>query len=344
MNIPEMTGRERVMAALEGKPFDVYPAASITSIATIDAMERGRAFLPEAHTDGVKMADLAAVAHDFYGFDSVAPYFSIHLEAASLGCPVNWADRFSIPYVTKPPLHSLDEIDIPKDIMNRPLLRQLLKACKILKKRYDGTVAVIGKVVGPWTMAFHLRGVENLLIDAILEPAKTRNALEMLSNVSMQFAMAQFEAGADACVWADHVTSDLVSAQVYRDIVYPVHCKAAKALEPYGPLILHVCGNVEDRFDLFAKAGFSCFHMDSRNEIAAIAQAAKNRIQLAGCINNPFTLSTGTAERVHAEVDYNIQCGISLISPECAIPTSVTAENLRELARAAHSHRYLSPI
>jgi len=339
-----MTGKERVLAALAGTPFDVYPAASITSVATIDAMKYTKAFFPEAHTDGAKMADLAAVAHDLYGFDSVAPYFSIHLEAASLGCPVDWADRYTIPYVTKPPLHNLDEISIPKDILDRPLLRQLLRACKILRKRYDGTVAVIGKVVGPWTMAYHLRGVENLLIDTILEPEKTRKAIEALSIISIQFAIAQFEAGADACVWADHVTSDLVSAQIYKEIVYPVHCAAIKALKPYGPLILHVCGNVGDRFDLFAKAGFTCFHMDSRNDIPTIAQAAKNRIQLAGCINNPFTLSQGTAEQVHAEVDYNIKCGISLISPECAIPTSVTAANLKELVRAAHSHRYQPPV
>ena len=171
-----MTGKERVLAALNGEPFDVYPAANITSVATIDAMKYVKAFFPEAHTDGTKMADLAAVAHDLYGFDSVAPYFSIHLEAASLGCPVNWADRYTMPYVTKPPLHNLDEMNIPKDILNRPLLRQLLRACKILKKRYDGTVAVIGKVVGPWTLAYHLRGVENFLLDTTLEPKKARKA------------------------------------------------------------------------------------------------------------------------------------------------------------------------
>lgn len=339
MKTPEMTGRERVLAALRGEPFDVYPAVSITSVATTDAMERSRSFFPGAHTDGAQMAALASVGRDAYGFDSVAPYFSIHLEAAALGCPIDWGDRFTMPRVIHPPLRDLDGLSVPSDFLSRPQPAQLLKACQLLHRRCGDKAAVIGKVIGPWTLAYHLRGVENLLLDTILEPEKTRAAIEALAEVSIRFARAQFEAGADICVWADHVTSDLVSAQIYRETVFPVHCRATKTLAPYGPLILHVCGNVADRFDLFAQAGFACFHMDSRNDISAIAQAAGNRIRLAGCINNPFTLSQGTAERVHSEVEYNIRCGVSLIAPECAIPTSVPAVNLKELVRAAHSRR-----
>ena len=340
VRIPEMTSTERVMAAINGSPFDVYPAISVTSVATIDGMNQSGAYFPSAHTNGTEMADLAAVGHDEYGFDSAAPYFSIHLEAAALGADVDWSDRFGTPSVRGILLSNLDQLDIPQDFLSRPLPMQLLRALRILHKRYKGEVPVIGKVVGPWTLAYHLRGVENLLLDTILEPQKTSNAIAALAEISVQFAQAQFEAGADIVVWADHVTSDLVSAQIYREIVFPVHCMATRKLAPLGPLILHVCGNVEDRFDLFAQAGFTCFHMDSRNNIPAIVQAAGRRIRLAGCINNPFTLSQGTPGGVQREVEYNMACGISLIAPECAIPTSVPTANLKELVRTAHSHRF----
>lgn len=327
------------MAALRGEPFDVYPAVSITSTANLDAMEHCKSFFPGAHTNAAQMASLASAGRDIYGFDSVAPYFSIHLEAAILGCPVDWGSRFSMPRVTAPPLRRLDDLSLPRDFLGHPLAVQLLKACGILRRRYGGEVAVVGKVIGPWTLAYHLRGVENLLLDTILEPEKTRAAIEKLSDISVRFACAQFEAGADVCVWADHVTSDLVSAQVYREIVFPVHRRVTKALEPYGPLILHVCGNVADRFDLFVQAGFACFHLDSRNDISAIEKIAGNKIRLAGCVNNPLTLSQGTTQRVRSEVERNIDCGISLVSPECAIPTIVPASNLKELVKTAHGRR-----
>ena len=336
----EMTSAQRVLAALDGRPFDVYPAVSVTSVATVEGMERCGAFWPSAHTNGAEMAALAAVGHDEYGFDSVAPYFSIHLEAEALGAKVDWRDRLSIPHVADVCLPDLDALALPANFSARPGPAQLLRAVRLLRRRYGGEVAVIGKVIGPWTLAYHLHGVENLLLDTILEPAKTRRAIRELARVPIEFAAAQFEAGADAVVWADHVTSDLVSAQVYKEIVFPVHCAAVQALEGRGPLILHVCGNVADRFDLFAQAGFTCFHMDSRNDIPAAVRAAAGRIRLAGCINNPVTLSQGTPGRVRREAEYDLACGISLLAPECAVPTSVPAANLKELVRTAHSHRF----
>ena len=89
-----MTSRERVFAAIEGKDFDVFPAITPTSIATLEGMKASNAFFPSAHLLPIEMADLAATGHDIFGFDSVAPYFSVHLEASALGAKVNFNDEF----------------------------------------------------------------------------------------------------------------------------------------------------------------------------------------------------------------------------------------------------------
>lgn len=227
---PKMTGAERVKAALLGRPFDIYPAMSITSVATVEGMAHSGAYWPSAHTNGTEMAALAAVGHEEYGFDSVAPYFSIHLEAEALGARVDWSSPQAIPHVAEVCLRDLDDLELPPDLLSRPGPAQLLRALRLLHRRYQGEVSVIGKVIGPWTLAYHLRGVENLLLDIILEPEKTRRAIAELARIPIQFAAAQFEAGADAVVWADHVTSDLVSAQLYREVVFPLHCEAARRL------------------------------------------------------------------------------------------------------------------
>jgi uroporphyrinogen-III decarboxylase len=118
----------------------------------------------------------------------------------------------------------------------------------------------------------------------------------------------------------------------------PIHCRMVKTLQQYGPIILHVCGNVADRFPMFIKAGFKGFHMDSRNDIPKAVAMAKNNIKIVGCINNPVTLSQGTQEEVRREVEYNLACGIKMIAPECAVPTNVPTANLKELVRTAHSY------
>lgn len=333
-----MTSKERVMAVLAGNEFDVFPAVSPTSVATIEGMRRTGVSFPSAHTNGEEMAELAAVGHDEFGFDTVAPYFSVHLEAAALGAKVDWSDQTSTPQVIETAFKSLDEFEIPDNFLSRSEFQQLLKALRLLHKRYQGEVAVIGKVIGPWTLAYNLYGVENLILDTILEPEKTRALIEELAIVPLEFAKAQFEAGADIVTWADHVTADLVSAKIYEEFVMPVHARVTRILQQYGPLILHVCGNVADRFPLFIKVGFKCFHMDSRNDIAKAVEIAGDQIKIVGCINNPITLSQGTPIDVRQEVEYNLACGVQMIGPECAIPTSVPTENLKTLVQTAHSY------
>lgn len=336
MSGKEMTSRERVLAALKGQELDVCAAVSFTSVATVEGMRIANAPFPLAHTDGGKMAELAAVGHDVFGFDTVAPYYSVLLEAAALGARIDWDGQAGQPHVCEPPFRQLDDICITKGYMEKAEMQQLLRAIRILRKRYGNEAAVIGKVMGPWTLAYNLYGVEQLVLDTILKPQKTSEMIRELSRISITFAEAQFDAGADAVTWAEHVTRDLVSAQLYQDFVCEVHRKACERLQGIGPLILHVCGNVEDRFRLFAEAGFSCFHMDSRNDIENLVKQADGRIQLAGGINNPITLMRGTPFQIEKEIRSIAQKGVKMIGPECAVQTNVSMKNLKEVARIAH--------
>ena len=155
----------------------------------------------------------------------------------------------------------------------------------------------------------------------------------------MRFARLQFSEGADAVVWADHVTEDLVSKGMYERMLLPFHRKAVEMLGPDNPLILHVCGNVESKFPLFRDAGFRAFHADSRNSVASLA-SEKGGMALAGAVNNPKTLLSLSPGYVKSEVMGNISDGVDIISPECAIPSRVPGRNLSALAEAAHSIRY----
>lgn len=332
----EMTGRERVLAALAGKETDRYPAVSFTSVATKEQMRQVRAGFPEAHTDGALMAALAAAGHELLGFDTVAPYFSVLLEASALGAKVEWGNEAVSPYVAETPFKKLEDIRIPPGFLEKSELQQLLRSIRLLKKRCKDGAAVIGKVMGPWTLAYNLYGVEKLMLDMILEPERTKEAIWTLNEVSVAFAKAQFEAGADALTWAEHVTSDLVSAQLYQEFVYPVHCHVCRELKPYGPVILHVCGNVEDRFAMFVDAGFDCFHFDSRNNTENLAAQSSGRIRLAGGINNPITLMRGSTRQIEREVEKLAACGVRMIGPECMIQTNVPMKNLMTLVRTVH--------
>ena len=335
MNLQKMTSRQRVLAAFDRLPVDRLPVISPTSVATVESMLATGAAFPEAHTDARKMAALAAAGHDLLGFDNVAPYFSVQQEAAAFGARMNWGQIDSMPTASSRPYKEPDEFEMPGDFLERLPIKTVLDSIRILKEKYGDEVAVCGKVMGPWTLSYNLYDVEDFLYDIAAEPERAREFLQAFKPISIAFALAQIEAGADMLTWADHATGNMVSAGTYEEFLLPVHKQCLIELRGKAPrkvpVILHTCGKTLDRMHLFAEAGFDAFHFDSQNDPAQALSAVDGKILLTGCINNPQVLLNGSPEDVKRQVTEVVSAGIPLISPECAVPCRVKNANLRAI-------------
>ena len=327
-----MSPKRRFLSALFGGRIDRPSVGNPTSIATIESMELAGAYFPDAHLDGEKMARLAAIGHDYLGYDTIAPVFSVQQEAEALGCQVDWGDPGNMPVNTTSPYSEPDEIVIPSDFLDRPSIRCVLEALSLLRKRYGDHVAILGKVMGPWTLSYHLNGVQQFLLDTIDNPPRVRRFLQVLKEVSILFGKAQIQAGADVLVVADHATGDLVSPRCYKEFLLPVHQELTARLGC--PTILHICGDTTNRLDYIAQAGFDAFHFDSKVNTRVAQEIVAGRITLIGNVNNPETLLNGTPEQVKAEVKALQDAGITIIGPECAVPLATPNCNLAAIAEA----------
>lgn len=331
-----MTPKERFLRALHRQWVDRIPVGNPTSVATVESMEACGAYFPEVHLDPEKMARLAVTGHELLGFDTIAPYFSVQQEAAAFGLKINWGTIDTMPDILENPFEDPEEIDIPADFLDRPPIRTVLEALKLLKKEYGDHVCLIGKVMGPWTLSYHLHGVQNFLIKTILEPDKVHRFLAKLKGVSVMFANAQLKAGADVITVADHATGDLVSGTCYRDFLLPVHREITSQIQ--GPTILHICGNTTDRLDYIAQAGFTSFHFDSKVDPFRAHEIVAGRISLVGNVNNPVTLFDGTPEDVRKEVFSICKAGIEIVAPECAVPLRTPNANLKAIVDAVEEY------
>jgi uroporphyrinogen-III decarboxylase len=144
--------------------------------------------------------------------------------------------------------------------------------------------------------------------------------------VTIEFGSAQAEAGADAVTLPDHATGDLVSGEYYKRYLQDLHAEFAEEIPI--PIILHICGRTVDRMGYIAETGMAAFHYDSKNEPAESMEAVDGRIALVGNVNNPETLFARGPEEVRGEVRKNLEAGVQLIGPECAIPLQTPIENL----------------
>jgi [methyl-Co(III) methanol-specific corrinoid protein]:coenzyme M methyltransferase len=210
----------------------------------------------------------------------------------------------------------------------------VLEALSLLRRHVGGRAAIIGKVMGPWTMSYHMAGTQNFLLAVGMgETAKVNKMLRQLMPLTIAFINAQFAAGADVVVLADHATRNLVGPYHYEQYLLPIHQEITSQVG--GPIILHVCGNCSDRLELFARSGVDAYHFEWQVDSKEAVRRIGDQVSLVGNVNNPQTLLQGTPEDVRKQARYAIEAGVHMIGPECAIPLSTPLANLRAIVEAA---------
>jgi len=327
-----MKPRDIFLAKLRRGPAPRAAVGSATSLVTTDLMDRVDVHFPEAHLDPEKMARLAAAGHTLLGFDNVMPLFSVWHESAALGCRMDWGDRGRMPD-GHPICSSIEEpFRIPPGFLREPGCTVPLRALALLKRELGDQAAVVGKVFGPWTLGYHVFGVQEFLISTILDPDRVRRVLRQLLEVTVAFAEAQIDQGVDALTLADHCTRDLCSPDAYRDFLAELHQELHGRIRC--PLILHICGDTADRLKYIRATGLECFHFDSKVPAATARELAGETLSLMGGTSNLEVVRGGTPESIGEDVAEKLRVGIDIIGPECAVPLDAPWENLRRMAEA----------
>lgn len=330
-----LTPLEIILNTLSGEKTPRPGVLNPVSSTTVEQMKITGSYFPDAHMDTKKMFELARANYEILGYDGIMPVFSVVIEAASLGCNINWGKIDTMPRVIGKLWKEYRDIDIKDDFLESRPAKAVLQCISLLKNRYP-EIAVIGKVFGPWTLSYEFFGVEDFLIKTITDPGEVKDILEKLKSITIKFARAQIEAGADIITVADHATRDLCSPESYRDFLIPIHSTLADEIN--APIILHICGDTSDRIDYIARTGMEAFHFESKVDACHAVKIARNRIILVGNINNPSTLLFGKRADIKKEVEYAKNCGVKIIGPECAVPLNTPLENLKEIERAAKNH------
>ena len=194
-----MTKKERVFSALNRQEVDRPPVANPTSVATVEMMDLVDAPFPEACRSAELNARLAATEITEFDFDAIAPYFSIIQESSAIGCEMQWEQKDNLPTVrmSNPIWKDSSDIKVPKDFLEHKDTKVIIDSIKILRKEFGNDIPIIGKTMGPWTLAYHVFGVEKFLLGTIDNPSETTLALEKLKEFTYLFGEAQIDAGAD---------------------------------------------------------------------------------------------------------------------------------------------------
>jgi len=324
-----MSRRTFLQAIQRATPSGKVVFGTGTSIACQEIMQQAEAAFPEGHTDPEAMFKIALAGHTVIGFDVVMPLFSVCHEAAAMGCGVNWGGLDMMPESGPSIFRTAEDITIPSNLLTRPGCAVPLRALSMLRKELGDEAAVCGKVMGAWTQAYHYFGLQEFLIKTITEPDEVKRILEKLLPVTIQFARAQLDAGADCILLADHATRDLCSPRTYAKFLQDLHAQLTETIP--APLILHICGNTSDRIGMIAQTGVACFHWDTKTGTPAdVRKLAGEKLALMGGINN-IRLLQDAPDKIAAMAHAAAASDIDVIGPECAIPLATPLANLRAI-------------
>jgi MtaA/CmuA family methyltransferase len=336
-----MTGRERILAHLDGQPVDRLPFMPITmqfACAQIGASYR------DYCTDYRVLVEAQLRTAELFDLDYLNTMSDPAREAADCGAVVQFFDDQPVALVEEHALLSdksrLLNLKVP-DPFGGGRMHNGIKALALYKERVNGDKLLEGWIEGPCAEAADLRGINNLMLDFFDDPQFVRDLFELVLEMELRFAKAQVEAGADAIGIGDAAAS-LVGPELYNEFVWPYEKRMVDGIHALGAKVrLHICGNTRCILRDIARLECEIVDLDSLAPLdKARAEMGPQQI-LLGNINPVTGIREATANEVTQTVQQcHQQAGARyIVGAGCEIPRDKPPSNLRALGHYARGHK-----
>ncbi len=307
--------------------------AHVAALTTVELQQATGCCMPDVHADPAKQAKLLAANHEVLGLDAVTFIINYFGEPAALGAEMDWGTPSQLPSFQSSPWQRADDAIIPEDLLDRPPISTYLETLRIAKRDYGDRMAVLGKVMGPFSMALAMHGIEQVLMGMIENRSLIAHFVDVCIEVLVKCANAELECGIDAlAIGEGGAGSQMLSPEMYEEFLLPVHQKMIAQID--GPTIMHICGDVTPRLPMLKQTGMACFNFDWAIQPKQMAQAAAGAFRLMGNVNTTDLLNA-TPREIERQVTDNLEAGVDIISPGCAISPNCPNANLQAMARAA---------
>ncbi len=336
-----MTSRERVRMALNFEEPD-RPPVFATFVPEIEEKLRRTLGITEPDA-GVAMGNdmvktCVGLELSFYGGEK--PQYT-----CPWGIRWQWARNETGEYteIVGPPLAGdrakLDSFDIPD-----PEEDSQYDTFRRMKRLYGDEKWLIGSSqISVFEAAWYLRGMEDLLMDMVLEPDYVHALMDKVMRFPLVAARKHAELGADMVWFGDdiaHQQGMMMSIEMWRTFLKPRFAKLfaeAKKVNSDIKVAYHSCGNCEAILDDMVEIG-----LDVLNPLQPMAidpfkmkKRYANRLALFGGLCVQHTMPNGTPEDVKAAVrKLRQECGAGggyILAPAHHIQADTTIENIQAL-------------
>lgn len=322
-----MNGYERYCATVRGGGVDFPPRTPILMQFAAEYIGSNYGAFASDHRVLVE-ANLKCAER--FGMDQVSAISDPYRETEGFGGVTTYVQD-GVPRCTHPLEESAD-----LSLLKRPdaavsvRMRDRVDAVRLFKARAGGRYSILGWIEGPAAEAADVRGVQNFLMDLMEEPEFACALMDRCVAAGIEFARAQFEAGADTIGIGDAIASQ-VSPAVYSGLIQPREKRLVKAIQAMGAWVkLHICGNITHLLPGIADLGVEVLDVDHMVDLRAVRAAVGPKVALTGNIDPAAGVLRGEPEAIRAKMK---QCLAEAGAPYmanagCEIPAGTPEANL----------------
>jgi MtaA/CmuA family methyltransferase len=327
-----MNSLDRYIATLKGQPVDFLPRVPI--LMQFAAEHIGSNYAAFASDYRVLVEANLRCREDF-DFDQVSVISDPYREVQGFGGKIRYETNHPpvCEAIVVPEINDLSALPEDPDPYHCERMLDRLLAARAFKTRVGGDCSILGWVEGPAAEAADLHGVENFLLDIMMEPEATQALMQRCAKTAIRFAKAQVAEGADTIGVGDAICSQL-PPDLYREQVWPLQKELFEAIRSAGGLVkVHICGDITHLLPHLAELPIDILDLDYKVDPVQARKAVGPKIVIAGRIDPVADVLHGTPQSIReAVLDSYAKLGDPhMVMAGCEIPPGTPPENLKAL-------------
>ena len=307
-----MTPKERFLAAIRKRQPDKVPVFDY--LFSQDLFEYVLGIRPEVYDFKLAIDLAAALGHDAVWApnmtaasskkDNAAQVYSDEWGTVYKKESISWPSDAPIDYPVKC-RRDFENLDIPDASLPE---RYVSLEAAVKYAGEHGKIAVLGSLLGPFSLAWLLMGPEYLLLAMYKEPDLVDDIFKAYIRYALPCIRKNSECGIDGLIIAEDLgyeTGVFYSPELMRENLFPYLKEMADEAHNLGlPVILHCDGNVNAILQDFVEIGFDALHPLERKchmNLREIKRKYGDKLCLIGNVDSCRTLAFGTLDEVEAE-------------------------------------------